>query len=352
MKEIFDRLGKSKDEFYQAKYDYYKKFNLLALTASCFAFMILIIVDWQISHSINIVLVIRRVLVLIPLGVVAFAYHKTNNYKIMSLLSFVMVHSIIWSNIWIISSLSAASYANDSFIFMGFLIMLVSFSAPSQYAFVAQWGLVGDVILSDRILHYSDFGIIISFNCQVVILLNLVNIIIAKLYYDQYKSSQKLELALLLDPLTQVYNRNILNNLMGENNDISSVGGSISVLIIDIDHFKGINDTYGHNEGDHILQFIAQCIRNGVRKQDIVIRWGGEEFVAILTDCRFESAVTTAERIREEIAAADNGICKATVSIGVAKYDGGGYLDAIKKADSALYQAKREGRNKVVCYEE
>ncbi len=352
MKIVFDRLGKTKDEFYQAKYDYYKRFNILALTAACFTFMILIIVDWQICHSINIVLVLRRVLVVIPLGIVAFAYRKTNNYKIMSIVSFVVVHLIIWADIWIISSLSAASYANDSFIFMGFIIMLVSFSAPPQYAFFAQWGLVGDVILSNRILHYSDLGIMVSFNCQVVILLNIINVIVTKLYYDQYKVSQELEQVLLLDPLTQVYNRNILNKLMGEGNDLSCMGENISILIIDIDHFKRVNDTYGHNEGDHILQVIAQCIKNSVHKQDVVIRWGGEEFIAILKDCSLESAYIIAETIREKIADADNGICKITVSIGAAKYNGSDYLEVIKKADIALYKAKEEGRNKVVCYEE
>jgi diguanylate cyclase (GGDEF) domain len=351
IKNIFELKGKYKDDFYQSKYEYYKKFNLGALAASSFAFIILIIVDWQISNSLNWGTVLCRFAVLIPLAAITFAYFKTTNYKIMATISFAMVHAIIWCNVWITSTLRDMSHANDGFIFMGFLLLLVSFSSPLLYSFIAQWGLVWDIIISDKIFHYNDFSVMVSFNCQVVILLNLINIIIGKVYYDQYINRKKLDLALLQDPLTQVYNRNKLNNLITINNDLTYISNNISILIIDIDHFKVVNDTYGHNEGDHILQFIAQSIKSTVRKQDIVIRWGGEEFIVILINCTLEGAVVNAEMIRKNIAAADNGICKVTVSIGVAKHDGGNCFETIKNADNALYQAKREGRNKVVCYE-
>lgn len=351
MKKILKLRGKAKNDFYQSKYEYYKKFNIVTLTASCFIFFILFVIDLQVYNYFEWTSVLRRGLVLIPLAVVAVAYHKTNNYKVMTVISFVMVHAIVWCNIWVTSCLPNMSHADEGFLIMGFILMVVSYSTPPGYAVVAQWGLVGDVILSDKLVHYKDIGIMVSYNCQVVILLCIVDYIATKHYYDHYITRKKLELALFNDPLTQVFNRNKLEDIMGVSHDLSNISEDISIMLVDIDYFKKVNDMYGHDEGDHMLKFIADSIKNSLRKQDVVIRWGGEEFVAIMTDCKLKEAYVMAERIRKEIAGSDNGVCKVTVSIGVARYDGGDCIETIKKADEALYKAKREGRNKVACYE-
>ncbi|MEJ2744912.1 MAG: diguanylate cyclase [bacterium] len=130
---------------------------------------------------------------------------------------------------------------------------------------------------------------------------------------------------------------------------------SISLLMLDIDHFKRVNDTYGHLRGDMILKGVAGVIKANVREIDVVSRYGGEEVAIILPDTAGDKAQAIAERIREKVAArrfdCDGTALSVTVSIGVCSIDGGGAVspkDAIKNADAALYRAKEGGRNRVV----
>ena len=139
---------------------------------------------------------------------------------------------------------------------------------------------------------------------------------------------------------------------MGEGHDLSCLSDHIAILIMDVDLFKQVNDNYGHDEGDRILMFVADCIRNCLRGRDLVIRWGGEEFVVLLFDCPQEQASQVAERIRRSVERSVNGVCRITISVGVAIYPGGDCFATIKKADQALYVAKHSGRNKVVSYED
>ncbi len=129
----------------------------------------------------------------------------------------------------------------------------------------------------------------------------------------------------------------------------------VSLLMIDIDFFKKVNDTYGHHQGDIVLKELGNILTKNSRSFDIVSRNGGEEFTVILLDCHINQALSIAERIRTavekaEILLPDRRIIKITISIGVANYPESSqqkeYL--LELADSALYQAKRTGRNKVV----
>lgn len=126
-------------------------------------------------------------------------------------------------------------------------------------------------------------------------------------------------------------------------------------MIIDIDHFKKINDTYGHNFGDLVLKEFAKILTKKIRAQDVCVRWGGEEFVILLPDTFLEKATKIAERIRksiEELVILDNHSGKSVdvkCSIGVTQYD---LQDTestfFNHADSNLYSAKNAGRNRVI----
>ncbi len=126
-----------------------------------------------------------------------------------------------------------------------------------------------------------------------------------------------------------------------------------SVLMVDIDNFKSINDTHGHEVGDRVLIEVARRLRESVRDSDFIARWGGEEFVVLLRDCPLADAVARAEKIRRRIAeapCADAGT--VTISVGVAELTADEDLDHwLVRADRALYQAKRSGRNAVVAGE-
>jgi diguanylate cyclase (GGDEF)-like protein len=134
-------------------------------------------------------------------------------------------------------------------------------------------------------------------------------------------------------------------------------GQKFSIILTDIDHFKSVNDTYGHPVGDAVLKRVAAIFTQRARKVDIVARYGGEEFVIVLPDTDAEGAAVFANRLREEIAAqtitSDNGSFSITLSLGVAAYPSDGHErhELIERADQALYYCKEHGRNRVtkVC---
>ena len=126
----------------------------------------------------------------------------------------------------------------------------------------------------------------------------------------------------------------------------------LSTLIIDIDHFKQINDTYGHPAGDQVLQAVAKALAETLRGDDMLFRWGGEEFLALLSDCSIDHALQLAERLRNRIqdlaVYRGEATIKVTVSMGAAELKPEEEADAfIARADKALYQAKHGGRNRV-----
>lgn len=130
----------------------------------------------------------------------------------------------------------------------------------------------------------------------------------------------------------------------------------VSFLLFDIDHFKKINDTFGHATGDVVLQNVAEVLRENLRVGDIVARWGGEEFVAILLGAHEKEAKNKAEEIRKKVEAMtfeDPKDLKVTISIGIAEFEEGkSFEDMVNHADEALYKAKNSGRNCVITYSE
>lgn len=155
------------------------------------------------------------------------------------------------------------------------------------------------------------------------------------------------------DPLTGLFNRRHMNQrLREEEARAARTQVPFSVISVDIDHFKRINDTAGHDAGDHVLRDLAQLLRDMVRTQDIVARWGGEEFLVVLPQTPLEGAFEVAERLRRAaeatLARGLEGIDTITLTAGAAEY-ASSVPDCLKLADVALYQGKAAGRNRVVA---
>ena len=166
-----------------------------------------------------------------------------------------------------------------------------------------------------------------------------------------------LEQETVTDPLTGAYNKRFFYEIL-ENSfeDFKRYGKKFSIIFIDIDNFKKINDNYGHMTGDLVLKTLVMIIKKTLRKNDLVFRFGGEEFVVLLPETDTENAIAIAERVREEIAKEQieikqNQTLSITVSCGVAAInkDMVNPKDLIEIADNALYKAKKEGKNRV-CY--
>lgn len=175
---------------------------------------------------------------------------------------------------------------------------------------------------------------------------------------------ERLQYLGLIDPLTEVNNRRFFDQrLIEEVTTVIRANADISCLFIDIDHFKSINDSYGHSTGDNILKGIAQIIRELVRSSDVVARYGGEEFIVLLSHKSKEKATAIAERIRETVekktfTGSQNENITVTISIGINtlrsdQHEGNTdeiALSFVEYADRALYQAKNNGRNRVEIY--
>jgi diguanylate cyclase (GGDEF)-like protein len=167
------------------------------------------------------------------------------------------------------------------------------------------------------------------------------------------KAEEALEKAALTDPLTEIPNRRAMMDILNRQAAQATRSGSpLGIVLADVDLFKAINDSLGHVAGDRVLRDLAGTLRRTVRTQDVVCRWGGEEFLTLLPDTDLASAVKVAEKIRARVERerfeGDYAPAQITISAGVAVFDGRGSPDSVlKAADDALYRAKRAGRNRV-----
>ena len=179
----------------------------------------------------------------------------------------------------------------------------------------------------------------------------------AKLIETTMADNRRLEVLAATDPLTDVLNRRALaDRLLGEMERVRRYETTVSILLIDLDFFKRVNDTHGHLVGDDVLTEVAELLQRAVRSVDVVARYGGEEFVIVLPETGAVGAASFAERIRELVEAhpfvqsPEGGSLRITTSIGVATFPSPGLQtveDLLAKADQALYRAKAEGRNLV-----
>ncbi len=159
------------------------------------------------------------------------------------------------------------------------------------------------------------------------------------------------------DGLTGLKNRRYLDDVVvNDAEELIRRNAPFSILFADVDHFKSFNDAYGHQAGDKLLNEFADHLRKGVRRADIVVRYGGEEFVALLPGADKTAALVVAEKMRRQIETADVVLPSGepgrniTASFGVASYPDDGirrFAALLKKADERLYSAKASGRNRV-----
>ncbi|HEY8084494.1 MAG TPA: GGDEF domain-containing protein [Methylophilaceae bacterium] len=177
---------------------------------------------------------------------------------------------------------------------------------------------------------------------------------LATLSYELYKSEQRLSALSQKDPLTGAYNRRYFD----EQSRIECArshryGQALSILMLDLDKFKQVNDTYGHAAGDEVLKSIVHVGLGALRKSDILARFGGEEFVVLLPHADIKEASMLAERLRKAIEnteiMADGAQLKVTVSIGVSilAASESDSIEMLSRADYAMYNAKHGGRNRV-----
>jgi len=166
-----------------------------------------------------------------------------------------------------------------------------------------------------------------------------------------YSEREKFSDLSMLDPLTGLYNRRGLQNKL---ETLFSQASGHYVMLLDIDHFKAYNDNYGHSMGDQALVRVSAAIRDAVRSRDVVVRYGGEEFLVLMSNVKQEHAVRMAERIQNKVLGLNiphlfnaEVSTHVTVSAGLAALEEGDFISALSQADVSLYNAKNSGRNKI-----
>lgn len=179
-----------------------------------------------------------------------------------------------------------------------------------------------------------------------------------KFYADRLRDSVQASIELaIVDTLTSLHNRRYFDtNFAALMDQAARRGRPLSLMILDIDHFKRVNDTYGHDAGDSILKTFAARIRNVIRNSDLICRLGGEEFAVLMPDTTLEVGTRVAERVRRSIDSAPFALAigrppvPVTVSIGLAERGAIADVDALmRRADAALYRSKGAGRNRVTA---
>lgn len=237
------------------------------------------------------------------------------------------------------------------------LFPLTGGAVETGYAHLHETGwsvaVMEDEISFVQPLHQSTLNIVLSFLAAAAFIALLVFIVVRVLERSEAQAT--------IDELTGLPNRRVFHEIMSremvraERNE-----RPLSVMNMDIDHFKAINDALGHQRGDEVLKAFARVLAGQVRSIDVAARYGGEEFVALLPDTDGEGAVTLAEKVRRAFeeapvmraGAGPEDLRRVTVSIGVATYpqDGAGSETVLRRADQAMYLAKALGRNLVISF--
>ncbi len=343
-----------KRKFYQSKYDYYRSFNRRMLLIAVAAYLSFFFTDCGIFGRFAYETLVPRCIVIVPFLIFRIMEAKIKDYRIMVVTYYSLIHSIIWLTDWSTYLLPDRQYAMSGMIIMNLIFVCAGFAAPFWYSTVAHALMIVDIAIANLFLHYNNLQMMFLFNVPCVIAICMVHYLMQNAYLEQYTTKNMLRKMALLDQLTEVDNRNRLREICRPSTSEFSFSSDmdVSVLLMDIDYFKQVNDKLGHESGDKVLVHLAKQLKTCVRAADYIIRWGGEEFLILMPGCRTERAVAIAEEIRKKAEASDNGVCKITISVGVAAYKGGDYHEVIKNADEAMYQAKRNGRNQVVLYSE
>ena len=168
------------------------------------------------------------------------------------------------------------------------------------------------------------------------------------------EQAKQLTIMATKDYLTGLSNRNDFLKKSGqEEQRFKRTGRPFSVLVLDIDHFKEVNDTHGHDCGDKVLVAVSRSLEQALRSQDILARWGGEEFTCLLPETGAKGARVAGEKIRKMVESSEhtceNIAIKVTVTVGACVYDGSFSMEeCIRRADAALYRGKNQGRNQIV----
>lgn len=368
---LVDRYARIPVQFLPHFYDYLYRHNYHSLhqihLLAQLVFLLYFFADIFIIPDLMMVSGFTRVILVLAFWIVCeLLFQYSQNIRLLDLI--LPIGTTLCAGVWILLLLSSTSlhvenylYAASIFILIANLCIKVQFRAAlycsiliSLLVLIAMTQLM---TLSEAFIFMVVFSPVLLFSLY----FNWNNILHTRRAFirtllDEWNYHMVRNLA-HTDELTQLYNRRHFVNLAENCIHDWPRYSSTCLLMFDVDHFKQINDSYGHDVGDRVLQLIADTARKEMRHSDVLARFGGEEFIILLSDTQLQDALVIAERIRNSIQqqylyARPELILKFTVSIGIAELESHtqDLDDLIKKADVALYAAKKSGRNRIEVY--
>ncbi len=338
-------------QFYQAKFEYYRTMNTWTVSAFSLSSLLYVTSDWYLFGKIDLCTLPARMFVLVPFVIFLIVNSKVKDYRIIIPFTYLLGHTVMWDTIWACTYLPDLTFASDGFIIICAIFIVIGIAGPVWMSVLLHSLLFADILIANTFLHYPELNMMLILGIPFFLGISLFIWSLEKIFVDQYVIKNELQENVVKDQLTGAYNRKIIEKLIEKDMSIrSSVGDNVAIMLIDVDFFKKVNDTYGHDKGDIVLKEIVNIAQSNLRTSDYLIRWGGEEFI-VLMNAAYDIVQKRAEDIRLAVLNNESAVCPVTISIGVAKYNGGNYKDLIRRADEALYQAKETGRNKVVCDE-
>jgi diguanylate cyclase (GGDEF)-like protein len=305
------------------------------------------------SDTVQMVMIQIHLILVVPLlFTISFLAYKKRFYSlVIKLLMFFPVASII-GHVYILSQLeNYAPFITEGYlaVFWIFVVSGLSFRNALVCALLTALILIGSglILINDKDIYLMHlFWIFCSFSFGF-----LGAYIFDKSRRAVFMSQQELHHLAITDELTGTYNRNHLNIVFRQLLEKAVVSDEIfALLIVDLDHFKNINDTFGHAKGDEVLQNVAQVLSGSINTYDTLVRWGGEEFVIIVGDMDKKGMISYCEKINKKVEESNCEVdLSVTVSIGATLFQKQDTQDSmISRADKALYQAKGKGRNSFI----
>lgn len=342
------RVKDSKEAFYCSKSEEYKTYTLVILIVISIACLLLNGWD-RVVDPIHGQQALSLRLLMLPAFVIYFVSYKLKKgYTALSLASFLSLIYLVTIYMAIVSTFdNGSAHSLEGFVVAYICFLAIINGSPFKYILpynvaLLFYPVVLDVLFFHTVVNYALYfitmpviiglGVVISYTSE-------------KSAYEKYRLSEKLKEQSYIDNLTQCYNRNKFDDLFGKVTS-STLMGKISVILIDVDDFKKVNDTFGHKTGDVVLKKTAENIKAAIRNGDVVIRWGGEEFLVIFPNTGIEECKALAQRIVERCWLQVTPEIRVSVSAGYGELGKESIDELIVKVDNALYEAKRCGKNR------
>lgn len=332
-------------QYYERKSGYYQFFIRIALICTSIISLGYLYSDYQLNGGRILPTLLPRLSIIGPLILYIIFERKIRNYRYKIYANYFLLHSIILVTIWAVYYLEDKTHFSEGSFSMNLIIMIIGLGSSLRQGVISYILFFAELSISNQINHFQNFDVIMALNIPCALAILLAQLALNLTFFEHFLTELELEKALVTDPLTQVYNRQKLEEMTAEN-VLTGYHMPLAIVMVDIDRFKNVNDSYGHNRGDQVLRYLGKKLTEHANRCDTVIRYGGEEFLLLIDYCSVGEAYVRMEKIRKEIQNAEDRPIPFTVSSGVASYEGD-FRSAVDHADAALYRSKNGGRNKV-----